>query len=185
MTVSELMLVGIVALMASFTTQGNDNRIASDLVTHSSVAIDAPASEIWLHIVDPTAWKESFPVRHHSGEPGVVGEVFAAFDPAAPDVISYLIKNVEIVPNERRAIKLTRPGHGALIGYAIWTLVEDDGHTVVTYDVYTETLLAPKEGSRLTPEQVVEMTREGYETNKLRFNRELLALKKLVEGVSE
>ena len=96
-----------------------------------------------------------------------------------------MVKNVELVPNERRTIKLTLPGHGALIGYATWTLAGHDDHTLVTYDVYTETVLAAEDGSRLTPEQLAVMTREGYEANKPRFDRELVALKRIVEGVSK
>ena len=177
-----LSLVSSVAAILVFATQGSDTRVAVELVTHSSVIIDRPASDVWPHIVDSSAWKEALPLRHHGGEPGAVGEVFAAFDPMAPDTIEYLVKNVELVPNKRRTIKLTLPGHGALIGYATWTLAGHDGHTLVAYDVYTETLLAPEEGSWLTPEQLAEMTREGYEANKPRFDRELVALKTIVEG---
>ncbi len=178
-------LVGAVALMSGVAIQSNDNRAASDLVTHSSVAIDAAASEVWPHIVDPSTWKEALPLRHHAGQPGAVGEVFAAFDPAAPETIAYLVVNVELVANQRRSIKLTFPGRGPLIGYATWTLTEHDGSTVVTYDVYTETVLASEDGSRLTEEEIAELTREAYATNKPRFDRELVALKKLVERGAE
>ena len=180
-----LALVSAAVPISVFAGQGIDRRYAIELITHSSVAIDRPAAEIWPYIVDPSAWKQALPLRHHAGEAGAVGEVFAAFEPTDPNTIIYLVKNVELVANERRTIKLTRTGHGALIGYATWTLTGHDGYSLVTYDVYTESLLTAQEGARVTPEQLAEQTRAGYESNKARFDRELEALKMLVEGTEE
>ena len=42
-----------------------------------------------------------------------------------------------------------------------------------------------QQGARLTSEQLAEQTRDGYEANKTRFDRELETLKMLVEGAAE
>ena len=178
-------LVSCVAAISAFATQRHDPHVTVELVTHSAVVIDRPASQVWPHIVDTSAWKQGLSLRHHAGEAGAVGEIFAAFDRTDPGTIVFLVENVELVPNQRRTIKLSQPDDGALIGYATWALAGRDGYTLVTYDVYTETLLPPEEASRLTAEQLSEMTREGYDSNKARFDRELEALKKVVERVSE
>src|SRR5688572_15114959 len=110
-------------------------RVAINLVTHSQVEIQRGAAAIWPRIVDPSEWKQGLKLRHHAGPTGTAGEIFAAFDPANPnDPPSFLVENVELVPNVRRTIKLYAPG-GNLIGYATWTLEESGGRTVVGYDV--------------------------------------------------
>ncbi len=178
------LLLGTVGAILLFGPQSTGPPVAIQLVTHSSVVIDRPTSAIWPHIVDTSRWKRGFSLRHMDGESGAVGEVFGAFDPADPDTIAYLLTNVELIPEERRTIKLSETEHGGLIGYATWSLTDDGGHTRVSYEVYVETRLPPAEGSRLTPQQVAEMTREGHAVSKARFDRELQALKTLVEDTA-
>ena len=162
--------------------QGQGARGAADLVTHSTVTIERPASVIWPYIIDPGEWKQGLSLRHHAGERDAVGEVFAAFDPADPDTIAFFIENSELVPGRRRTIKLYEPGpRGGLLGFATWTLTEDEGGTLVTYDVYSETLLPPDQAARITPQQLAEIEQQGHELNQPRFDRELMALKALVE----
>ncbi len=175
-----LVLLSIPSVTAA---QEHRARQATDLITHSTVAIDRPASVVWPYIVEPSRWKQGLSLRHHAGQPGAVGEVLAAFDPADPETIVFLVKNAELVPNERRTIKLYLPGsEETLLGFATWTLTERGGRTRVTYDVYTETLLPREEARGMTAQRLAEMEREGYELNQPRFDRELVALKELVEG---
>ena len=176
--------LGLLSILPSVTAaQEHPARQAADLITHSAVTIDRAASVIWPYIVDPSQWKQGLSMRHHAGQPGAVGEVQAAFDPADPETIVFLAKNAELVPNERRTIKLYLPGsEETLLGFATWTLTERDGRTRVTYDVYSETLVPREEAWRMTAQRLAEMEREGYELNQPRFDRELVALKELVEG---
>lgn len=154
-------------------------RSAANLVTHSEVTIDRPAAKIWPHIVDPNAWKQGAKSWHYAGPAGQVGEVFAAGDPAARAKPAFLFENVELVPNQRRTIKIYATG-GALIGFASWWLHEQGGRTVVGYDVYSETLFAP--GTAPAPDKLHEAERTQATTNKARFDAELVGLKTLVES---
>ncbi len=174
-----LALLLLVAAPSVTAAQDHSPRKAADLITHSAVTIDRPASVIWPYIVDPSQWKQGLSMRHHSGKPGAVGEVQAAFDPADPETIVFLAKNAELVPNQRRTIKLYLPGpEGTLLGFATWTLTEQDGRTRVT----SETLVSREEAWRVTAQRLAEMERQGYELNQPRFDRELIALKELVES---
>ena len=155
-------------------------RPAIDLVTHSRVTIDRPAAAIWPSILDPSAWKRGARLTHRSGGVNQVGEVLAAAEPNAPDKTAFLVENVEVVPAQRRTIKLYLPS-GTLIGYASWILVERGGKTEVSYDVYSETPLGP-DGGGMTEADRVKTEREQYQANLTRFDAELVALKKLIEG---
>lgn len=155
-------------------------RVAIDLVTHSAVAIDRPAGAIWPHILDPSTWKQGAKLGHYSGPTGAVGEVFAASEPSDPSKVAFFVENVELERNRRRTIKLIAPG-GALIGYATWTLTESDGRTVVSYDVYSETVLEPTQAAAMTEGQRREAERAAHQSNQARFDRELVELKSLVE----
>ncbi len=130
-----------------------------NLVTHSSVTIDRPASAIWPQILDPTEWKHGAKLWHNGGPVGQVGEVFAAGDPADKTKVAFLVENVELVANQRRTIK-----------------------TVVTYDVYSETLIDPAQAKSMTVAQVLEAERTAFLANQKRFDEELRELKRLVEA---
>lgn len=156
------------------------NRLASNLVTHSEVTINKPASAIWPKIVDPSEWKMGLKLWHHTGPAGL-GEILAAGDPADKANVAFFIENVEFVPNQRRTIKLYTPA-GQLIGYATWTLKEAGGKTMASYDVFSETLLTTEQAKATTAEQVRAAEQTALATNQKRFDDELLALKRLVEG---
>ena len=168
-------VVGSIVTVSTATAQA---RPAINLVTHSRVEINRGAAAIWPRIVDPSEWKQGLKLRHHGGTPGAAGEVLAAVDPANPAEPAFLVENVELVPNVRRTIKLYLPS-GGLIGYATWTLEPRGATTVVGYDVYSETLV-PAEAARTT--DLAEQQRVEYGTNQKRFDAELVALKRLVEG---
>lgn len=176
------------ALVACCTAVSGANRLhaqtartATHLVTHSRVEVARPASAIWPFILDPTAWKQGLRLVHHSGPVGEVGETFAAVSPSAPAEPAYFVQNVELVPNQRRTVKLYEKG-GVLIGFATFTLEASNGGTVVGYDVYTETVLPPERASQLTAAAVVEMERAARESSTRRFQAELESLKRLVES---
>ena len=156
-----------------------ETRTSIELNTHSSVIIDSAAAEIWPHIVDPSSWKQGGALVHYSGNEGA-DEIFQAISPADGSVM-FLLKNVEFIPNERRTIKLYMPAGGPLIGYASWILDEQDGQTEVAYHVYSETLLPADQAAEETAEDLAEFEAMNYEMNKARFDRELEALKTLME----
>jgi hypothetical protein len=155
-------------------------RAAIELNSHSTVLINRTAAEIWPHIADPSTWKQGGQLLHHSGPEGA-GGIFKAISPTDGSVM-FFIKNVEFIPYQRRTIKLYMPSNGPLIGYAAWTLDEEDGQTEVSYHVYTETLLPPEQSASSTAEELAEFEAINYETNKARFDRELEALKDMVEA---
>jgi len=169
---------GAVVLAIPVTAQP---RVAINLNTHSRVEIERPAAAIWPHIVDPNSWKQGLELTRRAGTAGQLGEILAAGDPGSPGGVAFFAENVEVVPNQRRTIKLYEPA-GRLLGFATWTLQESNGRTVVGYDVYAETLLAADQARSMTSEVVAAREREGYQTNKQRFDAELVALKRLVEG---
>lgn len=152
------------------------DRYAIDLVTHSCVMIERPATAIWPSIVDVNDWKLGAKLWHQEGPVGEPGEIFAAGDPANPGAVSFLAENVELVPGQRRTMKLYLPS-GVLMGFASWRLVEIAGRTEVTYDVVSEYRLEPEQVAAMTGEQ-----RRQYQImNQERFDQELAGLKRLVE----
>jgi len=171
-------LAVVVGSIVTVSAAAGQTRPAINLVTHSRVEISRGPSVIWPRIVDPSDWKQGLKLRHHAGTAGAACEVLAAVDPANPAEPAFLVENVELVPNVRRTIKLYLPS-GGLIGYATWTLEPKGASTVVGYDVYSETLV-PAEAARTA--DLAEQQRAEHETNQKRFDAELVALKRLVEG---
>ena len=91
------------------------------------------------------------------------------------------MENVELVPDQRRTIKLLAIG-GGLMGFATFTLDESGGRTVVGYDVYSETVLPPEAATGMSADSVARIDRTGREANSRRFQAELESLKRLVEA---
>lgn len=94
--------------------------------------------------------------------------------------MAFFAENVELTPNQRRTIKLFL-ADGTLIGFATWSLREEGGRTVVGYAVHSETRLDSAQAKAMTPQQIRETERTQRAANQQRFDRELLALKRLVE----
>lgn len=155
-------------------------RVALNLNTHSQVEIDRPAAAIWPHILDPNPWKQGLKLTHQAGPAGQVGEILGAPDPGNQGAAVFFAENVEVVPNQRRTIKLYEPS-GRLLGFASWTLTERNGRTLVEYDVYSEVLLPPEQAGQ-SKEALAQQERRNYDSNKKRFDDELVALKRLVES---
>jgi hypothetical protein len=156
-------------------------RPATNLVTHSLVTIARPAAVVWPYILDPNEWKQGAKLWHHSGPPGQEGEVFAAGDPAMKAKILFFVENVELVPAQRRTIKIYEPG-GTLAGFATWTVRSDGNKTLVGYDVYSETRIDAGQANRSNPAERQAAERRERQTNQQRFDRELVELKRLVEA---
>jgi hypothetical protein len=173
-----VMLGALVTMANSAAAQA---RPAMNLNTHSEVVIDRPAATIWPLIVDPTSWKQGTKSWHYAGPAGQLGEVFAAGDPANRKNVEFFFENVQLVPNQRRTIKIYAPA-GELLGFAIWTLREAGARTVVEYDVYSESLVNSVEARTKTPAELRDAERSYVTTNQQRFDRELLGLKRLVEA---
>lgn len=140
---------------------------AADLVTHNSVLIQAPAGEIWPHIIKPDAWKQGAQLKPVDD----TAMTFHAVMPDQPDTPLYFVVNVELEQEARRTMRLSSLD-GALMGYATWVLKPVDDATLVTYDVYSFT--------PVLPEGVDEA--QYVASNKRRFQTELEALKKLLEA---
>src|SRR5690606_42100493 len=67
---------------------------------------------------------------------------------------SFYFTNVEMVPEQRRTIRLNTP-EGALIGYAVWELTPVEGGTEVAYHVYSEAVIpADRKSTRLNSSHV-------------------------------
>jgi hypothetical protein len=171
----------LLGMLASASGASAQDRPAINLNTHSTVAIDRPATAIWPHILDPSSWKQAAKLWHHAGPVGQVGEIFAAGDPADKRQVMFFIENVELIPNERRTIKLYQ-ADGTLIGFASWSLRAEGGRTVVGYDVHSETRLDSAQAKAMPPARARETERVQQAENQRRFDDELLALKRLVEA---
>lgn len=170
----------VIGGLLTATNAAAQSRVALDLNTHSEVTIDRPAAAIWPLIVDPNSWKQGSKNWHHSGPVGQLGEVFAAGDPANKAKVEFMIENVQLVPNQLRTIKIYAP-NGPLLGFAIWSLKESAGKTVVAYDVYSEEPVDSAQIKSKTPAQLDQAERDYVTTNQQRFDRELIALKRMVE----
>lgn len=167
----------VVGLVQSSHGQG---RVAINLITSNEVTINRPAAAIWPKIVDPSAWKQGLKLVHRSGPVGGQGEVLAAVNPG-DTTTAFLVENAHVVVPRQRTIKLVSPA-GQLMGFATWTLREAGGKTVVSYDVVSETVVPPAQAKSMTPAAVLEQERQGVDVNGRRFQAELEALKRLVEG---
>lgn len=167
----------LLPLLGWFATAAAQDRPGLNLVTHSAVTIERPAAAIWPSIVDPSAWKQGAALKHAGGPAGKVGEIFAALDRANPSAVSFYVENVELVPNQRRTIKIYAPNGGPLLGYATWWLSETNGRTAVGYDVYSELPSDPK----ATAAQRAEAERASIAKEGARFQAELEGLKRLME----
>jgi len=177
--VGALVVVALTSSMAAAVDA--QERLAGHLITRNEVVIDRPASQVWPYIMDPLEWKQGQRLRHLSGIPGQVGELFGGFDAGTPELVTLHLQNVELRPNERRTIKLMQPD-GTLLGFATWTLVEENGRTAVSYDVSMESGFPAGQVMGHDNDEMEAMERAAYESNVRRFQAELEALKALVEG---
>lgn len=172
--------VAIVLAVSGAGSVAAQNRTAINLITSNQVVIDRPAAAIWPKIVDPSGWKQGLKLVHRSGPIGGQGEILAAVAPN-DTTAAFLIENAVVTPNAQRTIKLILP-NGQLIGFATWTLVESGGKTTVRYDVVSETVITPAQLKQTTAAALAQREKTERETNAKRFDAELKALKKLVEG---
>jgi len=154
--------------------------VFTNLVTHNEISIEAPAVRVWPHILDLNSWKRGPVLVRARGPISACGEVFAAADRNSNAVL-YFAENVELVPLERRTLKLFREHEGNLLGFVSWELRESADTTTVAYDVYVQfTEPAESQGT----EQVVAddaVTDRLQLDDRSRFQEELQELKQLVE----
>lgn len=154
-------------------------RQAINLHAYAQVEIGRSAAEVWPYIVDTNSWKPDRPMVHQSGPVGALGEVSAIVSTQRPGQIWFLAENVELVPKQRRTIKLLDL-KGNLLGFASWGLTEKQGRTLIDYQIHAESRVAPEQ--KLTAEQVAEQQRNGYAVNKKRVDDEFVELKRRLEG---
>jgi len=113
-----------------------------DFLTHSKVRIERDADTIWPYIVDVESWRGAQKLVAVGGAPGQIGERFAAVGEDAPDTPLFHTENVELVPGQRRTMRLEWLD-GSFIGFATWELTPSDGATIVAYDVYSRGPMLP------------------------------------------
>lgn len=157
------------------------DRPAVHLIAHSSVEINDSAAAIWPHILNPLPWKQGLRLRLLAGTADQVGALYGGFAEQTPEVIELLLQDIEMEPERRRTVKLMGPD-GTLQGFATWTLEERDGSTRVAYDVTSESTLPRGQVDGLDTQTLARMERELYAASQRRFDSELAALKRLVEG---
>lgn len=157
----------------------DEPRQAVNLNAYAQVEIERSAAEIWPYIVDTNSWKPDRPMVHHAGPVGQLGEVFAIVSPQRSGQIWFLAETVELVPHQRRTIKMLDL-KGNLLGFASWGLTEKQGRTLIDYQIHAESRVSPEQ--KLTAEQVAEQQRKGYADNKKRVDEEFVELKRRLEG---
>ena len=113
-----------------------------DFLTHNKVRIKAAPSRVWPRIVDLEGWRVRQKLVPISGELDKVGARFHAVASEAPDTPLFEVENAEMVPQQRRTIRLTGlDGH--FIGFATWELTPAGDETIVAYDVYCRDAMLP------------------------------------------
>ncbi len=172
-------------LISAFSVQAQDvGNQHFDLVTHNSVVIEATPAAIWPRIVDPSEWKAGAKMVLVEGDPAKTGARFKAVTAEAPDQASFYFTNLEMVPEQRRTIRLNTP-EGALIGYAVWELTPVEGGTEAAYHVYTEAVIPAAAFASMSAEEIDAVRAEYSPSNAKRFQAELETLKKLVEAPAQ
>lgn len=172
-------MVLLMSVPASASTSWS--RLATHLIAHNEVTINRSADRIWPYILELDDWKQGPKLEHVDGPVHQKGERFAAMMPKTSAEALYFVENVELIPNRRRTMKLYSRDQCALIGFASWELSENNGSTVVTFDVYAEYV-----ASERIPVDQDAQKRAGAEdematVQNARFAAELLTLKGLVE----
>jgi hypothetical protein len=118
--------------------------------------------------------------EHVYGPIGTCGQVFAAAMPDSAAVL-YYVENVELIPHERRTVKLLEGIEGALLGFASWGLREQSEITTVTYDVYAQYPQSPDAANCSSPDEREALEVQEAAGDRARFKKELECLKRLVE----
>lgn len=137
-----------------------------DFLTHSKVRVKASPDAVWPRIVDLEGWRVRQKLVPIGGEPDQVGARFHAVAAEAPDTPLFEVENAEMVPQQRRTIRLTGlDGH--FIGFATWELTPMGDETVVAYDVYCrDAMLAPGQSQAELLAMAGQMMDEGLKNLK-------------------
>jgi hypothetical protein len=158
------------------------DKMTLEIYAHSSVLMEQAAADIWPFVIDPNSWKQGLKLRHVDGEQNQVGQVFAALASPGDATPQLYVKNVEVIPNQLRTIKLMSPDDGATVGYSSWVLEESYGMTRVSYHVYVSMPLPEEAVVNMSAEQIADMKARQQAENAARYKDELLALKAAVEA---
>ena len=115
-------------LSASETLTVEPGDKAYNFVSHYRVVIDAPAKNVWKHLVNLRSWMYEFEMFSVSGEPGKQGEVLRLYAGQ-----NFLVQITEAIPNELLVmvnLPLTFKGEFST-GTGVTTLYEANGQTTV------------------------------------------------------
>ncbi len=173
-------LLGATSALIGAASAFAQERVAIDLNLYGEIEINRPPSAVWPYIVEVNSWKPERHMVHVSGPKGQIGEVFGIVAASRPDQIWFLAENVELVPNTRRTIKMYNKSL-QLTGYTTWKL-EGQKRTMLRVEIHGESVIDPEKLKTMTPQQLAEERRNGYESNKKRVDAELLVLKKMLES---
>jgi hypothetical protein len=176
-----LLLSGFISVSPASANDGKDEYF--DLVTHNSVVIAATPAEVWPKIINPSGWKAGAQLVASEGDPAQVGATFKAVMPDTPEQVAFYVTNVEVVPEQTRAVRLNTP-EGALIGYAIWELTPVEGGTEVVYHVYSQAVVPAAALASMSQAEIDALRADYGPSNATRFQSELETLKKLVENAA-
>jgi hypothetical protein len=171
--------IGFTGAFTASAQEGKDQFL--DLVTHNSVLIEAAPAQIWPKIIDPSEWKAGAQLVLLEGDPAQAGAKFKAVMPNAPDQVAFYTTNVEVLPEQRRTVRLNTPD-GALMGFAIWELTPVGDGTEVAYHVYTQAVIPGAALASMSAAEVEAWRTDYVPSNYQRFQAELEALKKMVES---
>lgn len=181
LSVTTTALLGFVLAAAAVAQEVEGEQF--DLVTHNSVVIAATPAEVWPKIIDPSGWKAGAQLVASEGDPARVGSRFKAVMPDTPEQVAFYVTNVEVVPEQTRAVRLNTP-EGALIGYAIWELTPVEGGTEAAYHVYTQAVVPAGALASMSQAEIDALRSDYGPSNATRFQSELESLKKLVENAA-
>lgn len=101
----------------------------------NEILIDAPAMDIWPHLVDLGSWMYEFDLTHEWGPIGGVGEIRRLY--AGEE---YFVEIVKLIPNELLVL-LNLPsvaGDEAMVGVAMITLTQTGDGTLVSLSTSRE-----------------------------------------------
>ena len=111
----------------------------SSVIIQVQITIDRPASAVWPHLMQRD-WIADYNYKTVAGEPGKVGHIRALYSPkeeqtdTPPKALS-LLKAVKIVPEKLYYAENVPAAYGdsVITGFNVYSLIEKDGKTTVTY----------------------------------------------------
>lgn len=167
----------VFCMLSSIAARGDTSNESIDVVVRSEIVIEKPAVSVWPWLLDFRSWKAIRSLERVAGEPNEEGDLRVVTPCGTGGSGSYLMRIIEIVPNERLVLKLLAQDGKSYLGYAAFDLREVNGVTRLVYDIYVE-----YRTPGLPAERLSSTARMFREATKSKTDQEHLLLKGLVEG---